>query len=487
MKGQMKGHAQSITGKLFDSLFVRLALLAGILLSTFLGPQAARSQTSQPVRRVNVPYWASGAPYPSRAVFWFGQVSPNTVYTDVRLIYDDKNLNITFHVIDRRLWYDPSPTPADLTQWDSISLYLDLGGNNQTSLNAKDYRFDAQLNWFEARSNFQAGYSGSGISWVPNAIPFSVTTGWRGNVPNDNLDDKGWVAEYKIPFSSLGLSGPPSTGTIWGLAAVVHNRDDQNGPVLPDTLWPEWINTSSPATWGQLRFGIPGYKAPEALTGGVSTIRQGSVGSTVMDAAVGGGFNCGSPYGPTYWEGWGSANYANDSQINIQNEWDISDWPCFSKYYVTYPLDNVPKGRVIISAVLTMFLTGNSWGGSTPPDSYIQVFTVGKDWNEATITWNNAPLANENISGAWVKAKTTAIWPTYTWDVSRAVAEAYAAEEPLRLALYSADGDYHTGKYFSSSDWTEEKGRPFLSIRWGSACSGANITCRFSFLPLTRR
>ena len=98
-----------------------------------------------------------------------------------------------------------------------------------------------------------------------------------------------------------------------------------------------------------------------------------------------------------------------------------------------------------------------------------------------------APLANENISGAWVQAKTTANWPTYTWDISRAVAEAYAAGEPLRLALYSADGDYHSGKYFSSSDWPDENGRPFLSIRWGSACSGANITCRFSFLPLTIR
>ena len=296
----MNRYAHLITGRVLSSLFVRVILLAGVMLSTILGPGAARSQASQPVRRVNVPYWASGATYPSRAIFWFGQVGPTNVYADVRLIYDDTNINITFHIIDRRLWYDPSPSPDDLTQWDSVSLYLDLEGNSRTSLNAKDYQLDAQLNWFEARDNYQAGYSGNGSTWVSNAIPFTVTSGWRGNVPNDNLDDKGWVADYKIPFSSLGFSGPPPSGTIWGLAAVVHNRDDQNGPVLADTLWPEWMNSSSPSTWGQLQFGIPGYKAPEAVSGGVSTIRQGTGGSSVMDAAIGGGLTVVHLTDPTF-------------------------------------------------------------------------------------------------------------------------------------------------------------------------------------------
>ncbi|MEZ4583236.1 MAG: hypothetical protein R3A10_16650 [Caldilineaceae bacterium] len=26
------------------------------------------------LRRANVPYWADGAPYPSRSIFWFGRV-----------------------------------------------------------------------------------------------------------------------------------------------------------------------------------------------------------------------------------------------------------------------------------------------------------------------------------------------------------------------------------------------------------------------------
>ena len=93
---------------------------------------------------------------------------------------------------------------------------------------------------------------------------------------------------------------------------------------------------------------------------------------------------CGAPYGPDYWPGWGNANYAGEDQINIQNQWDIADWPCFSKYYVTFPLDALPKGKLITSATLTMYMFGTAGGGQwgEPPDFYIQAFTVGEDWNE---------------------------------------------------------------------------------------------------------
>ena len=63
--------------------------------------------------------------------------------------------------------------------------------------------------------------------------------------------------------------------------------------------------------------------------------------------------------------------------------------------------------------------------------------------------------------------------------VSRAVAEAYAAGTPLRLALYSTDGDYHSGKYFWSSD-ASEQGRPTLQVRWGSLAQATD----WVYLPL---
>ena len=64
-------------------------------------------------------------------------------------------------------------------------------------------------------------------------------------------------------------------------------------------------------------------------------------------------------------------------------------------------------------------------------------------------------------------------WPGVErhWDLSGAVAEAYAAGKPLRLVLYEADMAYHSGKYFATSDTGEwnAQGRPKLKVTWGDS------------------
>jgi hypothetical protein len=201
----------------------------------------------------------------------------------------------------------------------------------------------------------------------------------------------------------------------------------------------------------------------------VLELKHGLNGVNVVDTHVGGHSTCGEAYNPNFFDGWGDANYANYEQINIQNQWDVADWPCFSKFYVTFPLEAVPAGKAIISATLSLNHFGNADpNGATP--SYIQVSNLAEGWDEATINWNNAPLALENFAGAWVPVLAEYPgWPGLprTWDVSMAVAKAYQQGEPLRLALYSADGDYHSGKYFYSSD-ADVEARPVLRILVGS-------------------
>jgi hypothetical protein len=94
---------------------------------------------------------------------------------------------------------------------------------------------------------------------------------------------------------------------------------------------------------------------------------------------------------------------------------------------------------------------------------------VAEDWDEATVTWNNAPLAVENVAAARAGVFPEEPGEPRQWDVSRAAAEASARGTPLRLALYEADRPYHSGKYFWSSDvdeWSAEL-RPTLTITWG--------------------
>nr|NIV34580.1 DNRLRE domain-containing protein [Anaerolineae bacterium] len=427
---------------------------------------------STTARRVNAPYDVPGE---EAAIFWFGRVTPTENYADVRVGYRDEYLFVHVAVFDRLLWYDMSSSSEDLTSWDSVTLYLNTAGNVGSVPTASAFRFDTQLNWWEDRDDYQASYTGDGSGWLAATLPFTTTSYWAGNAPNDETDDLGWATIFYVPYTSLGLSGPPEPDTIWGMALSLQDRDDVAGTMIPDQLWPETLVAEQPNTWGQLSFGLPSYTPPPATPDETISIYHGVNGADVPDADVGGSSDCGELAAPEYFPSWGELNYAGKIFLNVQNLAIIGDWPCLSKYYVTFPLDSLPPGKVIIAAELILYHFGNAGETSTPgPEpSLIQVLTVSEDWDEATLTWNNAPHARQNIGGTWVEPlETTPEWPGIPrhWDVSMAVADAYAEGTPLRLALYEADWAFHAGKYFYSSDigGMDGEGRPTLVVTLGS-------------------
>ena len=427
--------------------------------------------------KINAPYFDGDIVFQETAIFWFGKVNQSENYTDVRIGHNADELFVHLAVFDRSVWYDKTPSPPTFTEWDSASLFLNLKGAPASSIGENTYRFDGQLNGWEARDAYQAAYQGSSSNWIPVSIPFSTVTGWRGDAPNvDTKDDRGWRITYRIPFTSLGLSGPPPEGTTWGLGISVFDRDDADGTPIPEKRWPEEMNPNSPDSWGQLAFGLPDYSASQATAAGSVIIRHGLNGATVTDGTVGGGTDCGSTaVGTNFFTEWGEANYAGAHQVNVQNQYDVSDWPCFSKIYFIFPLDSIPAGKTITAATLTVYQFSNAGGGEygIPPGSLIQVSKVNRNWDEATLTWNNAPQAWENIGSTWVDWIESPIpWPgaPRSWDVSLAVSEAFSAGEPLRLVLYSADSAQHSGKYFISSDtgdWNAS-GRPTLEVSFGN-------------------
>lgn len=452
----------------------RAAFSSGSFSSLYL-PLVLQNWGPSWTRQVNVP--PLGDPlnndFPRMAIFWFGKVTPTANYADVRVAYTSSELVVYVAVIDRRLWFASSPSPPTLTAWDAVTLLLHLDGNIGAVPTDSSYRFVGGLGNTADPGRHQMAYRGTGSGWMPVSIPFTAVAGWRGERLNDDGDDRGWAMSFRIPFASLGRSGPPSEGTIWGLGLIVHDRDDASGTPIPTAVWPESLRPDVPATWGRLRFGLPVYTPPPARPRGTVLIRHRLNGAIVRDASVGGYTVCGE--GRDFWTQWGDTteDFYNPerSDLNIQNQVDIADWPCFSKYYVTFPLDALPPGKAILSATLTLHLIGNA-GGANAPRSWIQVLTVAQDWDDRSLTWNNAPLAAENIGGTWVDPVTN--WPgwpgiPYRWDVTYAAAQAYATGQPLRLALYSADGDYHSGKYFASSDtgdWNAAA-RPTLTVVWG--------------------
>ncbi len=424
--------------------------------------------------RINAPDFGSQAiAFEQTAIAWFGQLSPERNYTDLRVGYNHQHLYLYLAIFDRRLWYDENPSPSRLTEWDAATLLLDTAAND--NLSSTSYRFVAQL-FGDEDPRYQAAYRGSAAGWQATAVPFSAKPGWRGNALNDDSDsDRGWAMGFTIPFSSLGLTAAPPYGSTWRLAVIVHDRDSRAGAPIGDQSWPPQASLNEPDTWGYLNFGIPSYQTTVQPSQEPVVIRRPfETSPLVPDADVGGAIANQCPGDEFHiWNQWANRNYGKAPDFNIQNQSDIADWPCFAKYYVTFPLESIPPNKTIVSARLILHQFGNAGGSGEAKPSYIQVLTTLGDWQEDTITWNNAPLAYENFGGSWVDPITTFPgWPGVrrTWNVSAAVVKAYTHGQPLRLVLYSADSDYHSGKYFVSSDtgdWNLE-GRPTLEVEWGN-------------------
>jgi hypothetical protein len=426
--------------------------------------------------RVNVPFFEEDIRFPQTGIFWYGRVTSTDNYTDVRMGYTLSELVVYVSVFDRKLWYANNPNQTELEDWDAVTLYLNLEGNQGALPTSTAYRLVAQLNHWEPRDAYQRGYQGNGDSWSVSPLNFTSVSGWRGEGLNNDAEARGWNMEFRIPFTSLGLAAPPPDGTTWGLAVVTHDRDTPAGPPNLPQFWPTGMDAGQPETWGQLRFGLPVYMPPPVPSVNSTTIRHGLNGNEVIDAAVGGTVDNLCPGDIDYiWNQWGEANFAGAPHMNIQNQRNVDDWPCFARYYVTFPLDGLPIDKVILNAEVVM----HQFGGSDPSlahRSYIQVFRVDHPWQEATINWNNAPYALENLGGIWVDPTAFPGWPgiPYTWDVTGAVAQVVAnGEMHLHLVFYSADGAMHSGKHFVTSnfaeDWPEGQiSRPTLVVNWGN-------------------
>lgn len=204
---------------------------------------------------------------------------------------------------------------------------------------------------------------------------------------------------------------------------------------------------------------------------GTLVVRHGLDGAVVPDASVGGHTGCGEwPGTEDAWNTWGNFNYQGYDQVVVENQWDVADRQCGSKYYVTFPLAGVPQTARVLSASVRLWLFGNAGyqDGDAQP-SAIDSFVIGEDWSEDTLTWNNAPLPIENVGVTWVQPKSIVYSEPpvpYEWDVAYAADRALRMGAPLRLAFYSSDGDYHSGKYFWSSDCYKPEWRPALTLVW---------------------
>src|SRR5205807_5089806 len=214
------------------------------------------------VRRINIPYFQNSAvPFNQTSIFWFGSVSSSDNSVDVRMGYNNSELYVDLHIVDRYLWYDPNAKAPNLATGDTATVYLNTTQNGSNAPNQNAYKFVAQVDWFQPRTYYQQAYIGNGSTWVVSPIPFTSVSGWRGTGFNGK-EDAGWTMTYHIPFSSLGTAGPPSQCTPWKLGIQVHNQDNASDTPLSLKWWPETENDMVTSSWGVLVFGLPNDQAP---------------------------------------------------------------------------------------------------------------------------------------------------------------------------------------------------------------------------------
>ena len=488
------------------SKLTRLIILLTILLLPASGlPVSAERVSTRPystthspnsgtlaagTRSVNAPYFDSDVSWAESAIFWFGKneqgSAPTRNYTDVRVGYTPDALEIRLTIADYYLWYNDTANPSsDLAPYDAAAIYLDTSGDSTATPQADDYWFfiGAHMDW-QTHSNYtrQAQGTGSGwnANWTPPASPYWgdeswATMSWNCNPgPNSNSCgiDYGWMVIFTIPWQTLGLSGRPADGATWGMGVQVYDQDQNTGSPLDPETWPETFTSAIPSTWGELIFNAPDYEPPAAVEKSSTTVRQGLNG-TVQDAWMGGGGTCGGGH-----NGGAETNNGYSGDLFTGSETAVTHLPCFNKTYLRFSLDDIPANRIIMSAAITLHLWGHA--GETPElaqPSWVHLFTISDSWEEMEINWNNAPLAQKNTSVIQVNPysgdRANPTWPgdPYTWDATQAVAEAYAAGQPLSVALYASDSAQHSSKYYVGSESTIENGRPTLTITWGRAAA----------------
>jgi hypothetical protein len=484
-----------------QSLRRRLLLIVCLLQSLGIGYGAflpsANAQSPDPPRRVNAPYFGDGFDWGRTSIIWFGQNKqgdpPTRNYADVRVGYTADALEIQVTVADYYLWYDEyADSSSDLTQYDAVAIYLDTDLDRAAAPQSDDYWFLTGARHWQGMSNYKRQARGNGSGWDTGWMPSNAWTAysdmsWSCNPgPNSNECgiDFGWRSIFTIPWQTLGLSSRPADGTVWSLGVRLYDRDDAppDGYVPPEH-WPENFSPDAPSTWGELAFNPPGYEPQPAVAEGTTTIRRATETDTsvVQDAWVGGGAWCSGGHeggADTNHSGFSPDGSIKERELFVGSEVAVTHLPCFSKSFLRFFLDDLPPNKTIISATLTLHHWGNSGDPNAandedrPHNSYVWLYSISDAWTETDITWNNAPLAQENLDVTRITPLSSHPgWPgiPYTWDATKAVATAYAAGQPVSLAIYDSAAQRNTSKYFTSSetgDW-DAAGRPTLTVVWG--------------------
>jgi hypothetical protein len=131
--------------------------------------------------------------------------------TEVKILWDDTFLYISYKVDDKHIWAEHYDTNATTYKDDCVELFWNPDPRQE------------KYNMFEinAIGNLLSVYTGSGVSIherISRIIPPHIAQTIQGTVNNDDDIDTGWILEVAVRFSDypeLSVKSAPEPGDMW--------------------------------------------------------------------------------------------------------------------------------------------------------------------------------------------------------------------------------------------------------------------------------
>jgi hypothetical protein len=201
---------------------VSCALLLATCCASLLGsqmPLICANYTSTPpsIDGTIGPAWTNSPSYDSFVLFNGNKPS---VPTTLRLLYDEKNFYILYRCAEpkiKELKTQPRQHKGDVWRDDSVDFFLIPVPGSTTPVG---YHFIA---------NASGSTYNEKISY-PRNIDAAWDAPWKAVA---STDSQGWTLSMEIPWSALGLAGPPAGGCIEGNFGRVRKPVPENSALYP--------------------------------------------------------------------------------------------------------------------------------------------------------------------------------------------------------------------------------------------------------------
>jgi hypothetical protein len=129
--------------------------------------------------------------------------------------------------------------------------------------------------------------------------------------------------------------------------------------------------------------------------------------------------------------------------------------------YLRFSLDSIPSGKSITSVKLHLYCTYKD----SNPRVEIYIHQTGDNWDEAGITWNNAPAVGSLVTNILVNGT----GQYYCWDITPYAQTQYSGDKILSVVAKlllddPTENNPNLARYFASKEYEGTAKDPYLGI-----------------------